>query len=354
MARVIFMHKSMYTSISTPVEELSTLVFNHFGKAPMGWTGIDKLTEYAHNEQFVDRILRMYKYLKKANGLFEGINPSQFYKIIYKFQLASKSLSLSPTIIQDCYFFLANYAIRLYNYNVDCIQHKLSRAKFVRIEDKAMGQKIAMFSALLRSYSETVYCDEHTIAGEIYSPIYLDESVCIARHYSMLDASLFRSELKGCPVKAVRIYTRYNSLTNVPTTDIVGNLLITDNILPYMDAYNIEIDDRTGETHIISVTEAERIIDYFFKVIPELANNYKKKNISEKLWIKILCEYFALKPFCDAAGIDWSPTPYAIEIAEIANPMRPIVRVNEEIASLEDEATVLKKLIELNDPRIHY
>lgn len=53
------MRKSLYKDISQPVEELATLVFHHFGKAPMGWTGIDKLTEYAHNEQFVKKVLAL-------------------------------------------------------------------------------------------------------------------------------------------------------------------------------------------------------------------------------------------------------------------------------------------------------
>ena len=354
MARDVFMHKQLYKSISTPVNELSTLVFNHFGKAPMGWTGIDKLTEYAHTEQFVNRIFGMYDYLKDSDKLLEGINPSQFYKIIYKFQLASKSLSISPKKIQNCYYFLANYAIRLYNYNVDCIQSNLRLDCFTRIENDMVKRRVALLSALLRSYSETVYCDEHTIAGEIYSPLYLDERVVIGRCYSMLDASALRDELIGCPVKNVRIFTHYGLLPNTPKTDIVGNLLITDNILPYMDSFYIEVTNDKGKTMPIDISDVDRLVSYFGNIIPELSNNYKEKTILEKLWMKVLCEYYALKPYCVATGIDWRPNQYEIDIDSISSTARPIVCANEEICSLSDESIILKKLIELNDPRVHY
>jgi len=70
------MRKLLYNSVDKPVEELATLVYHHFGKAPMGWTGIDKLTEYAHNEQFVERVLELYHYVSTHDEILRVHNHS--------------------------------------------------------------------------------------------------------------------------------------------------------------------------------------------------------------------------------------------------------------------------------------
>ena len=201
--------KQIYIDVSEPVGELSDLVFNHFGKTPMGWTGIDKLTEYAHNEQFVERVFELYNYLSSTTDVFMEINPSQYYKIIYKFQLASKSLEVDVDNLTECYFFMANYAIRVYNYCFERIERFVGEHSFVNIVNDRQAKKIALLSASLRSYSETLYCDEHTIAGEIYSPILMQDGIVIAREYRWLNALELREELLDCPYKAINIYIKY-------------------------------------------------------------------------------------------------------------------------------------------------
>lgn len=357
MVRGVYMHKRFYESIDSPVEELAMLVFNHFGKTPMNWTGIDKLTEYAHNEQFVNRVFQLYDYLSSNDHVFEGINPSQYYKIIYKYQLASKSLPYESKIIERCYFFLANYAIRLYNYNIDIITRELPRKKIVLLPNTSINKtrnRISMLSALLRSFSEALYCDEHTISGEIYSPIHYHDDIFIVRKYSMLDAFSLRNEVVDCPVKKIDIYTRYSGLVQTPNTDIVGNLLISENIAPHLTGFCVEVESQTGISSQINTDQIDELIYYFSRIIPILVRNYKSLSLSKRLWIKILCEYYALKPFCDKIGIDWHPEQYDIDIKSIEDSKRPIVRANKEIIALTDNSEILKKLIELNDPRIRY
>lgn len=349
------MFKSFYDSVDKPVEELATLVYHHFGKAPMGWTGIDKLTEYAHNEQFVERVLSLYRYVSAHDSLLRGINPSQYYKIFYKYQLASKSLPIAAEQLTDCYFYLANYAIRTYNHNIAEIEEAVKEKSFAPIRSVKMAQCVSLLSALLRSFSETLYCDEHTIAGEIYSPIEVGDSTYIVRKYILLNANELRAELADCPISGIDIYVEYQGLSQRPVTDIVGNLLITENILPRMKSYRIKAFDVNGKgCEITALNQIENLILYFQTIIPRLVASYKDMPLKDRLWKKIECEYYALKPFCDIVGMDWRPSRYEIDVDTISDPKRPIVKANNELALLTEKEEILQKLIELNDPRIHW
>ncbi|MGN0812231.1 MAG: hypothetical protein ACI4MQ_01820 [Candidatus Coproplasma sp.] len=349
------MYKKLYTDVSQPVGELASLVYHHFGKAPMGWTGIDKLTEYAHNEQFVEKVLFLYDNLSNRRDLFYGINPSQYYKIIYKFQLASKSLPYATEKLTDCYLFLANYAIRVYNCNLEQIENFVKTDPFTKAVDKRAVTDVVYLSALLRSFSETLYCDEHTIAGEIYSPIECGDDVVIARKYSLLNAVELRGELSNCKYAKINIYTKYKGLRQRAVTDIVGNLLINENIAPYMCGYYAETTLTDGSTCRIDEPENLReACEYFEKKIPCLVNAYKNMTEEDRLWKKIVCEFYALKPFCDEIGQDWQPYSYQLDIKKIADISRPIVRANEEIALLSGEKEIKQKLFTLNDPRVHW
>ena len=349
------MRKTLYSSVDKPVEELATLVYHHFGKAPMGWTGIDKLTEYAHNDQFVERVLALYRYVSTHDELLQGINPSQFYKIFYKYQLASKSLPISVEKLTDCYHYLANYAVRTYNRNLNEIEKTIAEKEFLPVASFEIAQCVSLLSALLRSFSETLYCDEHTIAGEIYSPIEVGDSTYIARKYTLLNAKELRTELEDCPVSGINIYCEYRGLSQKPVTDIVGNLLITENILPRMKSYRIEAVDLKGVRHFVSgLNGSEELIKYFQAVIPRLIGSYKDMPLEDRLWKKIECEYYALKPYCDVVGVDWRPKKYKLDIEKISNPLRPIVKANDEIALLTDDEEIKHKLFILNDPRVHW
>lgn len=347
--------KQLYVDVSEPIGELSELVFNHFGKIPMGWTGIDKLTEYAHNEQFVERVFELYNYLSNTKDFLEGINPSQYYKIIYKFQLASKSLEYSVDKLTECYFYLSNYAVRVYNYYFEQVEQFVREHVFADIVDNKQAKKIALLSAALRSYSETLYCDEHTIAGEIYSPIIVQDGIVIARKYRWLNAKELRDELVGCPYKAINIYIKYKNIDKPPCTDIVGNLLTEINISKYMYGFYIEIvniDDKV--TTVDSCVAIDEVIQYFEYIIPLLSNNYKKMSLLDRLWIKILCEYYAMKPYTDVCGKDWRPILYPLDIKAFENINRPIVNANLKIENTYDEQEIKKMLFELNDPRVHW
>ena len=176
----------------------------------------------------------------------------------------------------------------------------------------------------------------------------------IVHKYIMLDAVALREELRDCPIRKVNIYMCYHGLTQVPTTDIVGNLLITENILPKLIAYRVETEDTQGDIATLSPMQIDALITYFDRIIPLLVNNYKQLNIQDRLWMKVLCEYYALKPYCDDVGIDWHPTPYSIDVNTISSLERPIVRANEELAFLSDGESILEKLFELNNPKVHW
>ncbi len=347
--------KQLYVDVSEPIGELSELVFNHFGRTPMGWTGIDKLTEYAHNEQFVERVFGLYNYLSSTTDFLVGINPSQYYKIIYKFQLASKSLEYDVDKLTECYFYLSNYAVRVYNHYFEKIEQFVGEHAFVNIVNNKQAKKIALLSAALRSYSETLYCDEHTIAGEIYSPIIVQDGIVIARKYRWLNAKELREELIDCPYKAINIYIKYKNIDKPPCTDIVGNLLTEVNISKYMCGFYIEIGNIDDEVITITSCDAiDEVMQYFQYIIPLLSNNYKKMSLQDRLWIKILCEYYAMKPYTDVYRKDWKPTLYPLDIKAFENRNRPIVNANLKIENTCDEQKIKKMLFELNDPRVHW
>ena len=348
------MAKALYNDVSQPVDELATLVFHHFGKAPMGWTGIDKLTEYAHNEQFVEKVLALFNYVSTHKDLIIGINPSQYYKIIYKFQLASKSLDYPVQRLVDCYYTLANYSVSVYNKELEQIEREVKNNRFITA-NKQNAVDVAYLSALLRSYSEILYCDEHTIAGEIYSPIEIGGDTIIARQYRWLDAKDLRSELQDGKYRSINIYALYHGLKQKAVTEIVGNLLINENILPSLKSFYISVRYSDGSVKVVTDdAEIAEIADYFKSVIPRLVKSYKDMTMEDRLWKKVECEYYALKPFCDIAGLDWRPQHYPIDECMIADANRPIVKANQEISSLLDDEAVKQKLFILNDPRVHW
>lgn len=210
MALVEFM-KNEYVDVSEPVHELALLVYNHFGKNPMGWTGIDKLTEYAHNEQFVERVFDLHNFLVATESIFDGINPSQYYKIIYKFQLATKSIHFNLEQIVQCYLDIANYAIKCYNNSYIDTSKKIQECTYMPVSNESDIRTIGYLCALLRSFSDSVYCDEHTISGEIISPIIIDNGFVIAREYQNLDAYELCPELLASPYKKINIYIKYSN-----------------------------------------------------------------------------------------------------------------------------------------------
>lgn len=349
----VFM-KQMYKCVSEPVSELSQLVYNHFGKKPMEWTGIDKLTEYALNEQFVERVFGLYEYLLHKNDLMLDINPSQYYKIIYKFQLASKSLNYEVTRLTECYLFLANYAIRCYNYNFANTAAFIKTVKFYNAEKTALN-KIIYLSALLRSFSEALYCDEHTIAGEVYCPIRNGENIIIAKKYRWLNAFELRTELKDFLYSAVDVYIAYSHLSEEPYTDIVGNIITNVRLNDYIQGYYIALYQSDGRKIIIKPNDnINHIIQYFEKNIHTLSVNYKEMSIEKRLWEKIRCEYYALKPFAVACGIDWEPIFYNIDIEDVQSRERPIVVENLKVLQLQSEKEIIEQIYKINNPEVHW
>lgn len=345
--------KQLYKSVSEPVWELTRLVYNHFGKTPMGWTGIDKLTEYAHNEQFVDRVFELHNYLSKKSSLMLGINPSQYYKIIYKFQIASKSLDYDCSQISNCYLFLANYAIRCYNYNYENESRYINKVNFST--NRSMFERVTYLSALLRSFSETLFCDEHTISGEIYSPLKKEDGIVIARKYRWLNSFELREELKGFLYSAIDVYIEYSHIPEDPHTDIVGNLQSNIRLNNYMQGYHIIVHKSDGEQEsIVSYDKIDWLIQYFEKYICVLSNNYKAMSIEKRLWEKIRCEYYAMKPFSDECGVEWEPHYYKMNIDEINSESRPIVAANNRISQLHSEEDIINQLYCINNPEVHW
>lgn len=347
--------KNEYTSVSEPVQELALLVYNHFGKKPMGWTGIDKLTEYAHNEQFAERVFSLNDFLVGTKSIFDGINPSQYYKIIYKFQLATKSINYDSSKLIQCYLNLANYAIKSYNNLYMDINRKVQECTYMPIESEPNRRTIGYLCALLRSFSESVYCDEHTISGEIISPITVENGFVIVRSYRNLDAYELCPELVESPYKSINIFVKYYNVFLPPKTDIVGNLLSSDNYYSHIEGVYVEYIDKTGKIiKCNSINDIEDIIHYFLTIIPTVVNNYRGLSMQDRLWRKVECEYYAMKPYCDLCGISWRPVPYNLDIETLSNINRPIVYANNIIASLLDDGDIKQKLFELNDPRRHW
>lgn len=348
------MHKQLYESVATPSLELAMAAFHHFGKSPMGWTGIDKLTEYALDEQYVQRILGLYNYLRLSDSLLLGINPCQYNKFNFKFQFASKSLPYDLQQLLDCYLFLANYYVNTYNYQLDIIEQGLPKKTYISAAEQSAKHRITMLSALVRSFSETLYCDEHTIAGEIYSPIEHGEDTYIVRKYTLLRARELREELENCPVSEIAIHIRYKRLIQRPVTSIVGNLLTTENMLPHIDAYYVEAVGDDGHLYIVDDDGIDDLINYFSCIIPVLIDNYKRATLKDRLWMKIECEYYATKPYCDQVGIDWKPQKYDLDLDWIADPRRPLVHANQVLTTMHNGDEILNGFIKLNDPRIHW
>ena len=348
--------KSEYIDVEQPVSELVSLVYNHFGKNPMGWTHIDKLTEYAHNSHFVELVFELFFYLQNHPNTFLDINSSQMYKIIYKFQLASKSLPYDPKQIAECYLFLANYAIHLYNHTYEHVNEAKENVIFYPVKDEHEQHKLGLFSALLRGYSETLFCDEHTVSEEIISPVTFDNGeLIIYRKFINLSAEDLYDDIKECPYKSITMMYKYDNLSEKPRADIVGNLYVNSNILHHLNGYYIEIAKKNGEIIIIdSIDQIVLISRYFQCTMKNIINHFKQFSLIDRLRKKIFCEYYALKPYLDIQKKEWKPCLDKLNINDISSTKRPIVKANEELENASDEEEFLKRLLELNNPLIHW
>lgn len=347
--------KSKYNSVDEPVRELATLVYNHFGKTPMSWTGIDKLTEYAHGEKFARTVLNMHDFLVNGDIGIEGINPSQYYKIIYKFQLATKSMEIERDRIVKCYFDLANYSIDCFNNLYNRTSLIARNCNYIPLRSEMERKKIGYLCGLLRSYCETVYCDEHTIAEEILSPIIVDDGNVIASRLKYLNSQELNYLTKDVPVKEINIYIKYSKETKPLRTDIVGNLISDYNYSAFATGYYIEyvgIDNNVYDN--VSINDLDHIVDYFSKLIRVLIRDFKDMTLEKRLLRKIDCECFALKPYLDIVGIDWRQLRTSINLIEIQKSTRPIVFANTIIEELTDPEDIMEKLLDLNDPRKHW
>ncbi len=346
--------KKYYNSVDEPVCELTELVYNHFGRSPMSWTQIDKYTEYAHNNQFVELVLSLYSYLRIGGNKPASINPSQLYKIIYKFQLASKELDYDVALLEECYLYFANYAITLYNLILNETERSAKNLKYTNVNSSDDRKKIGYLSAVIRSFSEIVYCDEHTIAGEIISPIRSpNNEYIIRRKFSHLNAFELYPELLSFPYESVDLYYVYQG-GEPPCTDIVGNILTSDNISERLIGYCIITTSKGVKSVISSESEIDTLIGCVLDFSTRVLEKLKNMNLEERLWKKIECEYYSLKDLTEIIGIDWHPQKYDVSIPKISDLRRPVVKVNHDIALLTNSAAIKNKLFELNDPRVHW
>lgn len=348
--------KYRYTNVSQPVNELTNLVYNHFGKNPMGWTKIDKLTEYAHDKQFVNLIFDMWSFLEKNPTVILPINSGQIYKIIYKFQLATKSLDYSTLQIEKCYLFLANYAIEIYNQSYKNAVSKIKKIQFRKIKDIEEQHKLNFFSALMRGFSETLFCDEHTISEEIISPLnFWEDELVIYRNFINLSSENLYNNISECPYKSISIFYKYDKSTPKPSTDIVGNLLVHSNISSNLNGYFIEIIDKNDNaSQINTLAQLDEIIEYFTNTMVSIINQFKVMSQIERLKKKIQCEYYALRPYCEIIGREWKPILSNLNIDNITSSTRPIVSANLKLGEISDEREFFELLYEINNPLVHW
>ena len=343
-----YMRTEYYLSCDEVVSELVDTLYDHFGKAPLSWTKVDRLTEYLLDEQYIENVFQLKKHFSSTQYIIDKINPSQLIKIIYKYQIASKYRQYDIDTIQNYYLFLANYSIKVRNKRLQDINIFLKNNSFIRLNNEEQAA-INYLNATIRGLSEVLFYDEHTIAGEIYAPVYTDNGHCIiVRDFNYLNPFQLYSIAREQRICRVIVYCEYPGECNFET-NLVGNIICNMQYAKKLIGAIVHVFYNDGSDEIITnINDCDEITHELILFLKEILTIILEKSIKERLWNKILCEHYAFSPVNE----HWRPKYYHLNM-DIEKENNIVVDINRRIGHLEQKEDIKALLYTLNDPKVH-
>lgn len=352
---VISMRTTLYNDIDEILDENISVLLSHNGDAPMDWTPTRQSALFALSGNYPTTILNLcnkvgYDVVHKIR-----LNPSQYMKSAYKFQIISKTMTYSIEDVSKCYFFLCNCAVLSRQIVIEdgITFYKENRVNFQK-SNIYISKLISYINAGLRAYCEAIFCDDHTIGGEIVGPVLVDNKPMIIRDYHRLMTPYAPTEIAILPVKRVRTFCTYNC-TDI-FIDLNGNLQSTQNMVDGLLSYCVEVTDYDNRVQFISSEdELSMLLNQLDKALIAYMTYYKSLDDVKKTELLIDNEYFALQPLFDYAQVDWKTASSSNREYVVDN---EYIKINKEkrkkLFEITDVAEREQYAREMLDPRIKW
>lgn len=239
------------------------------------------------------------------NLIDSNINPSQFIKAAQDFQLAARMANHDINTILPCFMKLANIGMMLKRYNYEIYSKQIDGISIC--ENAEIVRRARQLHGLLRALSEAIYFDDHTISGEFYGDIYVQDKYVVVRSYKRLCPRDLLDGFERFHIKQVETYSYYEE--GKIDFDCLGNILFTNYKQPIMNGFYCKYYLDNDECIIIKgIPEMEKLINVLESQLQKVLINYNNTALRERQCLILNAAYYAFKPILEILNIDWHPT----------------------------------------------
>lgn len=341
------MRLTEYTTIDEILDDLVPVFLNHNGLIPMDWTPARKNVLFSLTDDFTNRLMQLAANLSEKDIEEIYVSPSHYVKAAHKFQNACKNNICDKKVVLSTYMTLCNAAVAGWRMQVKAIQGKLPSMRFLKCTPDVQEQ-IAYFNSLARAFSEAIYCDDHTIGGDICGPINTDEGILIAREYVRIRPTELFGILDSFRIKSIITYCIYDDISI--KVDLIGNLTQCNNMVTSLRKYYIEVIDDNNETHIVNENELQPLIQYLETWLKKVVVHYKNLSEQKKYELLFDCEFYAFKPLMEHYNMAWQPQSY--ELRDISHSAPRGMELRKKLSMLTEQEEIIQCTKQILDPRL--
>lgn len=302
------MRLDIYGSLDEMLDDLAQVVIGRSYGMSMDWTPKRREGLYALSGHFPKIIIDACNKLGYSYDLVDkvSLNPSLYLKTAYRFQMITKSLAFDTDEISKCFFYLMNCSVLARKKSVDIYSAfwKNNRSLFSTVNDQSEKRLISFINADLRAYSELIYCDDHSVGGEIVGPIKIDNLNMVVRDYHSFNPGTMEFMPNKIPFKRIRTYCVYDC-TDIDV-DVNGNLQSCQNMVSGLRRYCIEVE-KTNDAifYVSSIVELAELLKNLDDTIVAFKRYYQSLSKEYQTQLLIDTQYYALRDLFDTAGENW-------------------------------------------------
>ena len=342
------MRLTKYKTIDEILEDLVPVFLHHNGLVPMDWTPARKAVMFSLSEDFAERLILLVTNLSQKVIESVYVSPSHFIKAAHNFPNACKSLHYDKQLVLSTYIDLCNAAVIRWNVEANKIAEDVCNFIFSNCTPK-VREEIAYLNSLTRAFSEAIYCDDHTIGGDICGPIKYANKTLLVREYKRLRPVELFDLLAEFEIKSIIIYCLYDD--NNIAVDLIGNLTQCQNMVNTLQKYYIEVIDEKDQKHIVTEEwQLQRLILYLETWLKRVIVYYKKLSEQKKYELLFQCEFYAFKPLFDYYNMGWVPQSYDIKTSSSEQPKG--IKLREKLATLTNKEDIVQCTKAILDPRL--
>ncbi len=341
------MRLTKFESVDEILDELVPVFRNHNGLVPMDWTPARKVVMFSLAEDFAGRLTKLTTLLSEKAIKEVYVSPSHFIKTAHKLQIASKRLNFEKEKVVSTYLSMCNSAVIGWKDEAEKINKKCNEIAYIE-GGLEFQRKIAYFNSLVRAFSEAVYCDDHTIGGDICGPFSLADGILLVREYKRLRPLELFDVLDQFDISGVISYCVYAN--NDIKIDLIGNITQCNDMISTLKKCYVEVIDKAGKQFVISTEQQlQDMIDYMEFWLKRVISYYRRLDEREKNELLFKCEFYAFKPLFDYFGMPWKPQTF--ELKDLTKDKHKGISLREQLQSLTDETQIIQCVKRILDPR---